>query len=192
MRLFSRLYARVLHWARHRHAPWFLAGLSVAESSFFPIPPDVMLIPMALARPDRSFLYATIATVASVVGGALGYLIGALAFDLITPWLHDFDYWETYLHARQWFEQWGLWIVLLAGFSPIPYKIFTITAGVMTMSFFPFLLVSFLGRGGRFYLVAFIMCLGGDRLEPVIRRHIDTLGWGFAILLGILFIVMNI
>ncbi|RMH20377.1 MAG: DedA family protein [Gammaproteobacteria bacterium] len=192
MRFFSHLYQRVLDWARHRHAPWYLAGLSVAESSFFPIPPDVMLVPMALANPRRSFLYAAIATTASVLGGALGYMIGALAFDLITPWLHELDYWSTYLHAREWFEMWGLWIVLLAGFSPIPYKIFTITAGVMSMAFLPFLLVSFLGRGGRFFLVALIMRIGGERLEPVIRRHIDTLGWVFAIILGILFLVMNI
>ncbi|MBU0500472.1 MAG: DedA family protein [Gammaproteobacteria bacterium] len=177
MNLFSSLYDRVMAWAGHRHAPRYLAGLSFAESSFFPIPPDVMLAPMCLARPAKAWGYAALTTVASVLGGILGYLIGLLSFDLIEPWLHRFGYFDEYLTARQWFDNWGFWAVLLAGFSPIPYKVFTISAGVIAMSFPPFVIASILGRGGRFFLVAGFMAWGGERMDGLLRRYIDWLGW---------------
>ncbi len=177
MSLFSKLYDRVMQWSRHRHAPRYLAGLSFAESSFFPIPPDVMLAPMSLARPERAWHYAALTTLASVLGGILGYFIGMLAFDLIEPLLHQYGYFDKYLVAREWFAQWGFWAVLLAGFSPIPYKVFTITAGVIGMAFLPFVLASALGRGARFFLVSGLMAWGGERMESVLRRYIDWIGW---------------
>ena len=177
MRLFSRLMEKVMEWARHRHAVWYLGVLSFAESSFFPVPPDVMLAPMSLARPERAWHYAALTTLASLLGGVAGYLIGMFAFELIAPLLHRAGYWDRYLATRDWFDAWGVWVVFLAGFSPIPYKIFTITAGVLGMAFLPFLLASAVGRGARFFLVAWLMRLGGPDMERIIKQYIDRIGW---------------
>ncbi len=177
MRIFSKLYDKALRWARHRHAPYYLAGLSFAESSFFPVPPDVMLAPMTLAQPQRAWRLAALTTAASVLGGVLGYLIGMFAFELIEPLLHRYHYWDDYQAAAAWFQEWGIWVVLLAGFTIIPYKVFTITAGVIGMSFVPFVLASFVGRGGRFFLVAGLIAWGGSRMEGMLRRYIDVLGY---------------
>ena len=177
MRLFSSLLNMVMGWAEHRHASYYLAGLSFAESSFFPIPPDVMLAPMTLAKPERAWQFATVTTIASVVGGVAGYLIGMFAFELVEPLLHSAGYWERYLATREWFAVWGVWVVFLAGFSPIPYKIFTITAGVVGMVFVPFVLASIIGRGARFFLVAWLMRLGGPKMERILKQYIDRIGW---------------
>ena len=177
MKLFAPLYARAMQWARHRHAPWYLGGLSFAESSFFPIPPDVMLAPMALARPDKAWRYAWITTLASVAGGLFGYFIGLMAFGAIEPWLQTSRYWGAYELATAWFGQWGVVAVLIAGFSPIPYKVFTIAAGALSMAFLPFALASLVGRGARFFLVAGLMRWGGPRMEAQLHQHIDRLGW---------------
>lgn len=178
MKLFSPLYARAMRWARHPHAPWYLGGLSFAESSFFPIPPDVMLAPMSLAQPKRAFSFATLTTLTSVAGGALGYLIGMFAFELVSPLVEAGGRYEApFATARDWFGEWGFWAVFAAGFSPIPYKIFTITAGVLHMAFLPFLVASFVGRGLRFYLVALLMAWGGESMEQKLHRWIDWLGW---------------
>jgi membrane protein YqaA with SNARE-associated domain len=177
MRLFSRLLDMVMGWAEHRHASYYLAGLSFAESSFFPIPPDVMLAPMTLAKPEKAWVFALVTTVASVVGGIAGYLIGMFAFELVEPLLHRAGYWDRYLDAREWFAVWGVWVVFLAGFSPIPYKIFTITAGVVGMVFLPFVVASFVGRGARFFLVAWLMRIGGSRMEDILKKYIDRIGW---------------
>jgi membrane protein YqaA with SNARE-associated domain len=188
MRLFSSLYARTMQWSRHPHAPAYLAGLSFAESSFFPIPPDVMLAPMSMARPKQAWFFAGLTTLASVIGGMLGYLIGMYAFDLIEPLLHSWHYWEGYLSTKAWFDEWGFWAIFLAGFSPIPYKIFTITAGVIGMAFLPFVIASIIGRGARFFLVAALMAWGGERMEKLLHRYVDRLGW----LLVIIFLVLII
>jgi membrane protein YqaA with SNARE-associated domain len=177
VKVFSPLYERSLRWARHRHAPWYLGGLSFAESSFFPIPPDVMLAPMSLANPARAWWFASLTTAASVLGGLFGYLIGVFAFDLVEPLIRDAGYWPAYLDARAWFDHWGFWAIFLAGFSPIPYKIFTITAGVIAMALLPFLLASLIGRGARFFLVAALMAWGGERMEGLLRRYVDRIGW---------------
>ena len=177
MRLFSRTLEMVMGWAEHRHASYYLAGLSFAESSFFPIPPDVMLAPMTLAKPERAWRFALVTTVASVLGGIAGYLIGMFAFELVEPLLHRAGYWQRYLDAREWFGTWGVWVVFLAGFSPIPYKIFTITAGVVGMVFLPFVAASFVGRGTRFYLVAWLMRMGGPKMEGILKQYIDRIGW---------------
>ena len=177
MKLFSRLFEMVMRWVGHRHAPWYLAGLSFAESSFFPVPPDVMLAPMSLAQTARAWRYALITTLASVAGGMAGYAIGMFAFDLVEPLLHSAGYWARYETARAWFDEWGIWVVLLAGFSPVPYKIFTITSGVVGMAFLPFVLASFIGRGARFYLVSGLMVWGGEKMEQNLRRYIDRIGW---------------
>ncbi len=177
MKLFSSLYGRAMQWARHPRAPWYLGGLSFAESSFFPIPPDVMLAPMALAKPDRAMGYAFLTTVTSVAGGILGYVIGAFFFELIEPLLRDAGYWMKFEQARHWFDDYGFWAILIAGFSPVPYKVFTVAAGAMAMLFLPFVLASFIGRGMRFFLVAGLMKWGGEPMEKKLHTYIDYLGW---------------
>lgn len=177
MKIFSGLYKRVMQWSRHRHAPAYLAGLSFAESSFFPIPPDVMLAPMSMAKPQSAWRFAAITTAASVLGGLLGYVIGLVMLEAIEPLLHDFGYHEKYLLAKSWFDEWGFWAVFIAGFSPIPYKVFTITAGVISMALAPFILASLIGRGARFFLVAGLMSWGGERMEKKLHQYVDLLGW---------------
>lgn len=191
MTLFSKLYERVMRWSAHRHAPRYLAGLSFAESSFFPIPPDVMLAPMALAQPQRAWRLAAITTIASALGGAFGYLIGRFAFEFLKPLLHQYGYWEAFLHAQDWFDHWGFWAVFLAGFTPIPYKVFTIAAGVAAMPFVPFLIASIIGRGARFFLVAGLMVWGGARMERLVRTYIDRIGWLMVIAAIVLYLVFR-
>jgi membrane protein YqaA with SNARE-associated domain len=183
MRLFGPLYDRVLGWAAHPKARWYLGGLSFAESSFFPIPPDVMLAPMTLARPVDAWRLALLTTLTSVAGGVLGYLIGYFALDLVEPWLVSVGYWDGYLQVREWFQTWGFWAVLAAGFSPIPYKLFTIAAGALGMFLPAFVLASIVGRGGRFFLVAGLIRWGGAPMEAQLRRHVEFLGW---LLVGLL------
>lgn len=181
--MFASLYQKALVWARHRFAVYYLAALSFAESSFFPVPPDVMLAPMALATPRKAFWFALVATVSSVLGGILGYFIGEFAFDMVTPLLHDLGYWEKYLRARDWFAEWGFWAIFIAGFSPIPYKVFTIAAGTLSMVMIPFILASLIGRGARFFLVALLLAWGGERLEKLLHTYVDRIGWATVILL---------
>ena len=183
MRLFSSLYSKAMIWARHQYATYWLAIVSFTESSFFIVPPDVMLAPMSLAKPHKAWFYAGLTTIMSVLGGLLGYLIGSFAFDLIEPWLHSLHYVDAYELARQWFEEWGFWAIFLAGFTPIPYKIFTIAAGVALMPILPFIFGSLIGRGMRFYLVAGLMRLGGADLESKLSQWVDRIGWAMVILL---------
>ncbi len=190
MRLFSALYSRALAWSRHPHAPRYLAGLSFAESSFFPIPPDVMLAPMSLATPRRAWYFASLTTLASVFGGLLGYLIGLLAFDLIQPYLQAWGYMEGYERARNWFDTFGFWAIFLAGFTPVPYKVFTITAGVVSMALLPFLVGSAIGRGARFFLVAGLMAWGGERMEQVLHRYVDLLGWVLVVVFAVVILYL--
>lgn len=177
MRIFSALYDKALNWSRHRRAPWFLGTMSFAESSFFPIPPDVMLAPMSLAAPQRAWFFALLTTLTSVAGGAFGYIIGMLAFEAIEPILHQVGYWDGFLKVKQWFIEEGIWVIFIAAFSPIPYKLFTIGAGVMGMAFIPFVLTSLVGRGARFFMVAGLMKWGGERMERMLRRYVDIIGW---------------
>jgi len=177
MRIFSPLYDLALKWSRHPHAERYLAGVSFAESSFFPIPPDVLLAPMALARPERWWRLAAITTVTSVLGGLFGYLIGYVAIEAVTPVLHRVGYWQHFETAHDWFERYGFWAIFVAGFTPIPYKVFTIAAGAAHMGLLPFTLGSLVGRGARFLLVAGLVRWGGAPIEHQIRRYIDGIGW---------------
>lgn len=189
MKIFSTLYAKAMHWARHPKAPWFLGGLSFAESSFFPVPPDVMLAPMSLAKPQKAWYYAFLTTITSVLGGILGYFIGVFAFDIIEPLLHDYGYYERYELAKNWFESWGVWAIFLAGFSPIPYKVFTIASGVVGMAFVPFVMASFVGRGLRFFMVAGLMAWGGEPMEKKLHKYMDLFGWIIVCLVIVLWLI---
>jgi membrane protein YqaA with SNARE-associated domain len=185
MKIFSYLYDKALDWSKHRHAPKYLAGMSFAESSFFPIPPDVMLMPMALAKPEKAMWFAFITTIFSLLGGLLGYLIGYALLDLVLPVLDSIHYMEKYERIVGFFEEYGFWIVFVAGFSPIPYKLFTIAAGASSMALLPFILASLVGRGARFYLVAYLMKIGGEKFEPKIRQSVDLIGYGLIIVVMI-------
>ena len=189
MRLFSPIYRRAMAWARHPHAPWYLGGMSFAESSFFPVPPDVMLAPMCLAKPSRAWQFAWLTTLTSVAGGLFGYAIGYVAIDILLPWLQDSHYWPAYQTAVAWFGEWGFWAVFIAGFSPIPYKVFTIAAGSLSMALIPFTIASLIGRGARFFLVAGLMKWGGARMEEMLHHYVDRLGWATVVLLAFGFLI---
>lgn len=178
MKLFSSMYRIVLGWAAHPNAARYLAMLSFAESSFFPVPPDVMLAPMTLSRPDRAWYFAAITTVSSVLGGLLGYAIGYFLFEeLGQPLIDMYNAQARFDTVKDWFDDYGVWVVFLAGFSPIPYKLFTVTSGVLSMALLPFVVVSTIGRGARFYLVAGLIYWGGEKFADFLERRIDLIGW---------------
>jgi membrane protein YqaA with SNARE-associated domain len=190
--MFQRLYDRVIAWSAHRRAPAYLSLLSFTESSFFPIPPDVMLIPMCLARRASGWYYATLCTLFSVLGGMGGYLIGRLAFGWIEPWLMQSVYADAFASAVNAFETWGFWYILLAGFTPIPYKVFTISAGVVGMPLPAFIAGSAVGRGGRFFLVAALIRLGGQAFADGLRKYIDWIGWGVIAIALVVVAIMQV
>lgn len=190
--LFGRLYDRAMALAAHPHAPRYLATLSFAESSFFPVPPDVMLIPMVAARPHKGYHYALITTLASVIGGVFGYLIGYLAFGAIEPWIHELGYGQRYEEVKAAFASWGVWFVLVAGFSPIPYKLFTVTAGALSLALAPFILASFVGRGLRFFLEALLIMYLGPSTIPIVRRYIEWVGWATVLLLVLMVLFVTL
>lgn len=178
MKLFEPIYQQILSWSKHRHAERYLAGVSFAESSFFPIPVDVMLAPMVFAQRNRAWRLAAITTVMSVAGGFFGYLIGAFLFDSYGDQiLNYFHAHETFASIQASYLKHGMVIILLAGFTPIPYKIFTIASGVVGVALLPFLAMSLVGRGARFFLVAGLIKLGGNKLEEVILQRVEFLGW---------------
>jgi len=169
---FRRLYDWVVGWAEHPAGLWALFVLAFVESSFFPIPPDVLLLALAFAKPKKAFKYALVCTVGSVLGGMLGYAIG-LGF-----WHVVGDFFFAYIISAKAFETVGklyetytFWAVFTAGFTPIPYKVFTIAAGVFQIPFVGFLLASVLGRAGRFFLVGTVIFFFGERARTFIERH---------------------
>ena len=193
MRIFGPLYEKVIGWARHPHAERYLGTLSFAESSFLPIPPDVMLAPMRLADRGKAWRFATVTTVTSLLGGVLGYGIGLFLFESIAPWLKDTGYWDQYLRGKAWFDTYGVWAVFVAGFSPIPYKIFTITAGVVVLNLPGFVIASLIGRGARFFLVAGLIVAGGERMEAMIPKYVERIGWAVVVMVAavITFLMMR-
>ena len=192
MKLFTALYDWTLKWAEHKFAPSMLAVLTFAESVFFPIPPDVLLAPMVLAKPEKAWRLASLTTIASIMGGAVGYLLGYLMFEpWIQPLITEFGYQHRFDTAMTWFENWGVWVVFLAGFSPIPYKLFTVSAGFLQMAFLPFMVASAVGRGLRFFLVAGIIQWGGSAMANKLRQWVDVLGWIVVALIIIAYFIIN-
>jgi len=189
--MFRGLYDRVLIWSRHRHAPRYLAGLSMAEATFFPIPPDVMLAPMVLSDRDRAWALALLTTVASVAGGVIGYLIGWLGLELVYPLIERVGYGHYYQQAVDAFAEYGIWFVIVAGFTPIPFKIITIAGGALLMPLPGFILGSTIGRGARFFLVAALVRAGGERMAGQLRDWVDAIGWaviGLIVLVGLYYV----
>jgi len=178
-----RLYDWCMNAAGKRHAFWTLGLVSFAESSFFPVPPDIMLIPMALAQPRRAFQFAAWCTLMSVLGGALGYAIGALLYDSVGLWLIRLYGYAGKVEAfRQAYVEWGAWIILLKGLTPIPYKVVTITSGFAGYNFGLFILFSVITRGARFFVLAFLLHRFGPQARDMIEKR---LGLWAALMAGI-------
>lgn len=182
--LVKATYDYMLNLASRRNAMYFLFAVAFIESSFFPIPPDVMLIPMVLAAPTKAWRIAGIATIASVLGGAFGYAIGVFFFDLIARpiltfygYMHQFDVFKDYYH------EWGAWIVFGAGITPFPYKVITIASGVVNLDFAVFMLASVVARGMRFYLVAWLLKKYGEPMKDYIEKNLGMLSVLFLLLL---------
>jgi membrane protein YqaA with SNARE-associated domain len=170
------LYDRVLRLSAHRHAGAWLGVVSFAESSVFPIPPDAMLLPMCLARPDRAWRYAAICTVASVLGGMLGYALGFFLFEaLAQPVLAAYGHADALESFRAWFERWGVAVILIKGLTPIPYKIVTIAAGAAAFDPWIFLLASIVTRGARFFLLAALLRRYGTPMRAFIEQRLTLL-----------------
>jgi membrane protein YqaA with SNARE-associated domain len=186
--MLRRLYDWCIAAAEKPYASWLMGIVAFVESSFFPVPPDAMLIPMSLARPDKAWFYATLCTLASVAGGVLGYFIGAMLYDSVGLWLMKLygltDQVETF---RQAYAQWGSWIILIKGVTPIPYKLVTIASGFAGYSIVMFVLLSFVARGMRFFLVAFLLNRYGAQARAIIEERL-----GFWVTVGAILLVGGI
>ena len=177
--MIRRLYNWCIAAADKPYATWLMGVVSFVESSFFPIPPDVMLIPMSLARPDKAFYYATVCTLTSVAGGVLGYLIGALLYDSIGQWvMHLYGLDRKVEGFRESYASWGTWVILIKGVTPIPYKLVTILSGFAGYNLLMFVLLSFVARGVRFYLLAFLLNRYGERARAIIEERLEF--WALA------------
>jgi len=177
-------------WSKHKYAPFYLYITAFIESVFWPVPVDIMLAPMALAKRQLAWRFALGATIFSVLGGAVGYYIGHILYDpVVLPFIDLMNYQNKMQTAQSWFSQWGVMVIFIASFTPIPFKVFTITAGVMNMLFLPFMLTAFIGRGLRFFVVAGLMVLGGEKMEAKLGKYIDILGWLTILIAAILYIV---
>ena len=184
MKLFENIYTRVMQFSRRKSAPYYLSLLSFVESFILPFPPpDVMLAPMALAKPHRAMRFASLTLFFSVLGGLVGYSIGAFLFDQAEPLIIEWGYQARFETVITWFDAWGFWAVLVAGFSPVPYKIFTIAAGVLNLAIIPFVLASIIGRGARFFLLAWCLAKFGPAIESRLVRYIEYIGWAIVAVL---------
>jgi membrane protein YqaA with SNARE-associated domain len=171
--MLRRIYDWCVDAAGKPHAAWMLGCVSFAESSFFPAPPDVMLIPMSLARPDRAYFFAALCTVTSVAGGLLGYFIGAQLYATVGQWLISlYGYGDKVDAFRQAYDHYGVWIILLKGLTPIPYKIVTITSGFAGFNLGLFVVLSIITRGARFFLLAFLLHRYGDKARTIIEERL--------------------
>jgi len=182
--MIRQLYDRVISLAAHRHALWFLALISFAESSFFPIPPDLLMIPMILARPSRAFIIASVAVLASVLGGLAGYFIGAVLFETIgQPILAFYGKETAFTEMSHTFNSYGAWAVLIAGITPFPYKVITIFSGVTNLSLPIFIVSSVIARGLRFFIVALLLWKFGSPIRDFIERRLGLIFTLFIIIL---------
>ncbi|BBO91650.1 YqaA family protein [Desulfosarcina ovata] len=187
-----RLYDWVLHWASTPYGSWAIFGLAFAESSFFPIPPDVLLIAMCVARPERSFRYALVCALGSILGGCLGYLIGWQFMASVGARIVDFyGLTDKVAYIGDLYNTYDAWAVGIAGFTPIPYKVFTIAAGMFKINFTVFILASMASRSARFFLVGGLIYVFGPRIQRFIDRYFDLLAVTFTVLLVGSFVVLK-
>lgn len=182
--MLRRLYDWTIRLSASPNAHWALAIVAFAESSFFPVPPDVMLVPMAVARPEKAWFYATVCTIASVLGALLGYAIGALLFDTLGQWIIGlYGYADGVEEFRALYAEWGAWIILIKGMTPIPYKVVTIASGFAGYSLFWFVVLSVITRGARFFIVAGILHHFGEPLKAFMEKHLTLVAVGFTALI---------
>ena len=174
------LYDKMIALSGSRHALLVLAGVSFAESSFFPVPPDIVLVPMVLANPARARLFALVCTLASVAGGLLGYAIGALLYDTLGAWLISaYGYGDSFEAFRDAYAKWGAWIILIKGLTPIPYKIVTIASGFAGYDLFSFVVLSIITRGLRFFIEAELLRIYGEPIRDFIEKRLTLVTTGF-------------
>jgi membrane protein YqaA with SNARE-associated domain len=186
------LYQRMMALARGRHAELILALVSFADASFFPLPPHTLLIPLVLARPDRALRLAIGCSIASVAGGYLGYAIGHLLYDSLGQWIiTTYHYEDAFIRFQEMFAQWGAWIIVAKGVTPIPFKLVAIAAGVANFSLFDFTWSSIISRGGQFIAIALLVKRFGPTVEPLIERYMWQLGVGVVALVVAGFIMLN-
>lgn len=191
LNIFGAMYDKTMQWSKHRFATFWLSFVSFIEAIFFPIPPDVMLIPMSMSKPKQAAKLALYTAIASMLGGVVGYAIGYYAFDLVQEYIIKFGYQAHWEKSINWFKEWGVLVVFVAGFSPIPYKVFTIAAGVMQMAFFPFVITAFISRFARFILVAKLAAWGGEKFASQLRKYIETIGWSVVVLAVIAYFILR-
>jgi membrane protein YqaA with SNARE-associated domain len=183
-RVLQLLYDRTIELSAHRHALWVLAAVAFIESSVFPIPPDVLIIPMVLAARDKAWKIAAVCTVFSVLGGLAGYGIGFFLFDTIgQPLLDFYGYGDKFAKFQGYYNEWGAWIVSGAGLTPFPYKVITIASGVTQLDPFVFTVASVLSRGARFFIVAGLLWYFGQPIRVFIEAHLGKLTIAFFVLL---------
>ena len=181
-----RIYDWTLSLAERKTSSWWLGLISFSEASFFPIPPDVLLIPLCLGAIRKALKFALICSIASVLGGLAGYAIGFYGWETLEGFFYDFVPGftpEKFEKISGWYEEWGWYIVFLAGFTPIPYKVFTVASGVMGMALIPFLLASAVSRSARFFLVAILISKFGEPMKEKIDRHFNKFALAFGVLL---------
>lgn len=189
----DQFYDRMLKLASHRHAPAYLAGVSFTEAVLVPIPPDMLLIPMALAKKTHAWRFAFLTTLSSVLGGLVGYLIGMYFYDSVGRSVIEFYALDGYFSSMaEWYADYGIWIVLVSGFLPIPYKVFTIASGVFAMAVIPFLIGSIIGRATRFYAVSAICYLLGDAVYKIMKRYTGPAMVILSLLLVLVFVYSTI
>ena len=191
MNFLKRTYNWTLEKAQHKNAKWYLSLISFAESSFFPIPPDILLIPMALASKVKALFYAFICTLFSVLGGILGYAIGYFFFNSVGIYIVEFYHLENSFSVfEDYYKEFGILIVLGAGITPFPYKFITIASGVFGLNIYLYVIVSIIGRGLRFYLIAILLYFFGEKIKLFIDKYFNILSITFFILLvGSVFII---
>lgn len=181
--MLRKLYDQVLRLAAGRHATASLAAVSFAESSFFPVPPDVMLAPMVFAKPEKAYFYATVCTVASVLGGILGYAIGYFLTPVGEAILRFTGHADGMPQMQAWYDQYGVWVILAKGLTPIPFKLVTIASGVLHYAFLPFVIACVATRAARFFIVAALIKKFGPQIQPVIEKRLALFTVLFVVLL---------
>lgn len=192
MKIHRRLFDWVMHWAETPYGTWALFLLAFSESSFFPIPPDLLLIALCISKPRRSFYYAMITSLASISGGILGYAIGQFGFETLgRPIIELYGAQNSYDKVKLLFEKYDAWAIGIAGFTPIPYKIFTIASGAFKINFWVFITASIIGRSARFFMVGGLIRVFGPKIKEFLDRYFNLLSILFVILLVLGFVVVK-
>ncbi len=185
MKIFATWYDYILEKSKHKNAPKFLFLLSFSEAVFFPIPPDVMIAPMAIKQPQKALFFGYIATIASVIGGILGYVIGFFLSGGVENFMNYLGYGEKFVTLNHWFDNYGIWVVFIAGLTPLPFKFVTLLAGAMMMNFPEFVIMAIISRAIRLCGVAKLAGILGEHFEKQIRQSIEHLGFIVVLLLAI-------